>query len=314
MVTAWGVDYAWSKPRPSVLAQQGRTFACRYGGTGIDDSKMLTASELAALTAAGISVVANVEGAPSGFKWYSGGQDWARRGVAWFKALGMPSDRPIYFSADWDVTSGDWPALKAALDGAASVIGRNRVGLYGGRYAIQKAKDTGAAAWLWQTYAWSGQPTQWVSGTHLQQYRNGVTIDGADCDLDRAMTDDFGQWGYKGDDMNLTDKIGSKAWPDRTLQDFLNDVEGLRDVLRGDQQGAKVAAYPGSSPLMELLGTPDAVTALSAKVDALSAKVDALAQQQAQPVSQDALTAAVSAGFGTILADLLQVIQKGQTA
>lgn len=300
MVTAWGVDYAWSKPRPSVLAQQGRTFACRYGGTGIDDSKMLTANELAALTAAGISVVANVEGAPSGFKWYSGGQDWARRGVAWFKALGMPSDRPIYFSADWDVTSGDWPALKAALDGAASVIGRNRVGLYGGHYAIQKAKDTGAAAWLWQTYAWSGQPTQWVSGTHLQQYRNGVTIDGADCDLDRALQDDYGQWGYQGASMD-EQSIISALYADISRNPNTTDPKGQSGLNRVFRQIAREETAGDLAPI-------------KAELDTLSAKVDALAQQQAQPVSQDALTAAVNAGFGTILADLLQVIQKGQTA
>lgn len=32
----------------------------------------------------------------------------------------------------------------------------------------------------------------------MQQYRNGVRIDGADCDLNRALPADFGQWTVGG--------------------------------------------------------------------------------------------------------------------
>lgn len=211
MVTAWGVDYAFPPiPRPSVLAavtnpdnSKGKDFVVRYGGKGTTD-KMLTASELSGLRAHGIDVVANTEGSAGGFRGYAAGQDWARAGRDWFDNLGRPPGRPIYFSADWDVQEGDWPDLKAALDGAASVIGRSCVGLYGGLYAIQQAQGHGSATWFWQTYAWSTRNgnTVWASGTHMQQYRNKVTIDGADCDLNRALTADYGQWGFQGETMD----------------------------------------------------------------------------------------------------------------
>lgn len=216
MVTAWGVDYAFPPiPRPSVLATaanpdgtKGKQFVVRYGGKGTTD-KMLTASELSGLRSHGIDVVANTEGSAGGFRGYAAGQDWARKGRDWFDGLGRPAGRPIYFSADWDVQESDWPDLKAALDGAASIIGRSCVGFYGGLYAIQQAQHTGAATWFWQTYAWSTrkQPdgtnkVVWANGTHMQQYRNGVTIDAADCDLNRALTADYGQWGFQEETMD----------------------------------------------------------------------------------------------------------------
>jgi len=212
----YGVDYAWSHPSPAALkaaanpdGTTGKKFVVRYGGSGIDDSKMLTAGELSRLIAADIAAVSNVEGTAGGFRGYSAGQSFARRGRSWFKNLGMPDNRPIYYSADWDVQPGDWPDLKAALDGAASVDGRGNVGLYGGLYAIQQAQRTGAAKWYWQTYGWSTrkQPdgsykVVWADGTHIQQYRNGVKIDGADCDLNRALTADYGQWGVQEENVD----------------------------------------------------------------------------------------------------------------
>lgn len=190
-----GVDYSTARPSPRGLYEAGKRFVVRYGGPGTAD-KHLTLGEVRALTGAGLSIVANAEGTAKGLKGgYTSGHDWAHRAADHFRACGMPDDRPIYLSADWDVQSGDLIALDAAFDGAAQALGRNRVGIYGGRRAIAWAQSSGAARWFWQTYAWSGTPTVWVPGVHIQQYRNGVTVAGGDCDLNRSMTVDFGQWG-----------------------------------------------------------------------------------------------------------------------
>ncbi len=301
MVVAWGVDYAWSPhPKPSTLKAQGKTFACRYIGTNIDDGKMLTASELSSLRAAGVDVVANVEGSPGGFRGYAAGQRWARNGVAWIndKGLSMPAGRPIYFSADWDVSSADWPDLKAALDGAASIIGRDRVGLYGGRYAIQKAMDSGAAKWFWQTYGWSGNPTVWVPGVHIQQYNNGVSIDGADCDLNRAMLADFGQWGYQEvPDVELTDKIYGQGDnptdnPNRTVKQVLQDQAITDGLLRG-AFGAKTAGIKPDAPIVGLLDVPSVVAAQAADIEDIKRTVAVLAGQPAVQLTQDQINEAV---------------------
>jgi hypothetical protein len=124
----------------------------------------------------------------------------------------MPPDRPIYFSVDFDVTSTQWPDVRDALRGAGAAIGAARVGVYGGRHAIEWARRDGVAAWYWQTYAWSGG--FWVVGNHIEQYRNGVILAGAALDLDRAMVSDFGQWPMgRGDMLNQAqDDALSIAW------------------------------------------------------------------------------------------------------
>ena len=60
-----GVDYAFSRPSIESLVAAGKKFACRYGGAG-STSKQLDPTEAKALSAAGIVVVANVEGAADG--------------------------------------------------------------------------------------------------------------------------------------------------------------------------------------------------------------------------------------------------------
>jgi hypothetical protein len=192
-----GVDYAFPpRPRPSELVRLGKKFAVRYGGPGTAN-KWITAAEARELTAAGIVIVANAEGSASGLLGgWSVGVSWATSAEAYFRSIGMPPNRPIYLSVDFEVTSSQWSTVASALRGAASVIGLPRLGVYGGRNAIRWAQRDGAAKWFWQTYAWSYGT--WEPNTHMQQYRNGVQIDGADCDLNRALTADFGQWQVGG--------------------------------------------------------------------------------------------------------------------
>jgi len=212
-----GVDYAFP-PRPNIqqlaAADPPIKFACRYGGPGSID-KQLDPDEARALSAAGVAIVANAEGAAGGLVGgYSTGASWARSAEARFKACGMPPGRPIYLSVDFDVQSNQWAAVASALRGAADVLGGvHRVGIYGGRHAIEWARRDGVAEWFWQTYAWSSGI--WVPGNHIEQYHNGVSLAGADVDLDRALTGDFGQWTVNGaDDMTPQEH----AWLYNTAQ------------------------------------------------------------------------------------------------
>ena len=197
MADVEGVDWSFP-PYPSIpgLAAAGKKFAVRYGGEGTAD-KWLTPAQAVELTANGMAVVANVERDEAGLlRGFNEGARWARSADAHFRNCGMPSGRPIYLSADFDMSAGQWPQVKDALDGAASVIGRARVGIYGGLRAVQLAAQTGAAQWFWQTYAWSGGA--WFKGNHLQQYRNKVDLAGGRVDLDRAVQPDYGQWTVGG--------------------------------------------------------------------------------------------------------------------
>lgn len=125
----------------------------------------------------------------------------------------------------------------------------------------------------------------------------------------------------KETDVELTDKVGSKAYPSRTLQQFFaTDMWPLRDGLIGDKTGAAVNPIPAGSPLGRVLAMPAQLTALGnslmtaiaalASKDAVdeTALAEALAPavatlvlaglpQGSDPISQDEVTAAVEAAF-----------------
>lgn len=262
-----GIDYAFQRPTISAIVAAGKAFVIRYGGAGTTD-KWLAPSESVELRTAGMSIVANVEGAANGLLngWTTGAQ-WASNADRHFRACGMPADRPIYLSVDFDVQSTQWPMVASALRGAASVIGAERVGIYGGRNAIRWAQRDGVARWFWQTYAWSGNPTQWLPGVHIQQYRNGVTIGGASCDLDRSLTADFGQWPrQQGDTIMDSAELIIQRWsqgvdhtPDGT------SVEPVKWRVKDEAWQKSVTAQVGellARPAVSL--TPEDVQALAA--------------------------------------------------
>jgi hypothetical protein len=125
------------------------------------------------------------EGAPAG------AAD-ARLAAAQATTCGMPSTRPIYFAVDFDAGDADLPLVVDYLHGAAGVLGARRVGVYGGYRVVGHCLDHRAAAFAWQTYAWSAGRRD--RRAHLYQHRNGVVIGGVSCDRDTAYAADFGQW------------------------------------------------------------------------------------------------------------------------
>lgn len=302
-MTIEGVDYSTDIPNAAKLAAAGKRFACRYGGPGTDD-KHLHASELAKLKAAGIAVVANAEGASNGFRGYSAGKSWAQSALTMFRNLGMPEDRPIYYSVDWNATSKDWADIDNALQGAASVTGVNRVGIYGSYYTLAHAHSAGTAKWFWQTYGWSDgkQPAPY---THIYQYHNGVNVAGADCDLNRALKDDFGQWGV---DMavDLTsesviavrDAVWAKMLPDPNSN---NDLKSAADYLRWRDAvdvGQAQRVIDAISPLISAL--PNAGATANAVLVALGDEA----------TSTDEIAAVLKTVFGTRLPDIINALEK----
>lgn len=271
-----GVDYAFP-PHPNIgqLAAAGIRFACRYGGPGTAP-KHLTLSEAQALNAAGIAVVANAEGSANGLiNGFAAGASWASDAEAHFRACGMPPGRPIYFSVDFDTTSGDWDELDSAMDGAASVIGRERVGVYGEYSIIEHFAANQKARWYWQTYAWS--LGRWSSHNHIEQYHNGVDLAGADVDLNRAMRSDYGQWTVGGTDVDRSDVVDiwqhylapggynmqdhllnaetSAAQANSTTKAILAEVAALRHVI--EQLAAAIAAGGGTVDTAAILAGVD---------------------------------------------------------
>lgn len=221
-----GVDYAFPPhPSPAALVAGGFKFVVRYGGPGTED-KWIHADEAQALAAAGLWIVANAEGSAAGLAGgYTAGVVWAQKAKSWFKSIGMPANRPIYFSIDYNTDSGDWATLEAAMDGCASVIGREWVGVYGEYAILAHLHGAHKATWFWQTYAWS--TGRWFFANHLEQYLNGVPIDGADCDLNRAKQTDYGQW------------MPGKTPTRRSIDMLLGKVKGVATVYVGTSQESR---------------------------------------------------------------------------
>lgn len=234
--TIEGVDYAFLPQHPNIpgLAAAGKTFACRYVGAGTAD-KHLTPVEADELDAYGISIVANVEGAANGLLGgYDTGRNWAQRADAHARDCGMPADRPIYLSVDFDVTDIQWQnQVSHAFRGAADQLGSvGRVGIYGSIRAMQWARRDNVATWFWQTYAWSNN--RWAAGNHIEQYSNGVDLAGGRVDLDRALRIDYGQWRGKGTDMfEGSDRAVEWATTNRALG-ILSNVPVVEFQIEGE--------------------------------------------------------------------------------
>ena len=183
-----GVDYSWYRPTRAELA--GVQVVARYlvpasWGSG----KALTAAEAAWLLAQGKTILLNWEWSPVAARGgYAAGVRDARLAELARAEVGAPPV-VIYLSADWDVQPAEVPAVLAYLAGAASVIGRDRVGVYGGYRAVAAALGAGYR-WGWQTAAWSRG--RWDPRAHYRQTANSA-LWGGQGDRD-ASTGDVGGW------------------------------------------------------------------------------------------------------------------------
>jgi hypothetical protein len=198
-----GIDYSLARPTPAAVVAAGKTFVCRYLARNAD--KVLTPSEAASLHNAGLGIILNWEDtAQAALKGYSQGKIDAAAAQTQLALLRVPNNIPVYFSCDFNATASQIDTITAYLRGVATVLPVSRIGVYGS-YAVIQACVPGFAHYGWQTYAWSAGKIS--SKAHLYQYKNGVTVAGAACDLDRQLQDDFGVW-----DMPITDADAATIW------------------------------------------------------------------------------------------------------
>lgn len=310
MTTIEGVDYS-SQPDLAALVAAGKRFAVRYVAPGGGHSKEITAAEAARLRAAGIAVVIVHE------SWaaraldgrVAGGAD-ATAARADVIAAGGPADGGvIYFAVDVDTTTDlQRAAVAGYLTGAAEVLGWDQVGVYGEYDVIDYVAAHTPCQWFWQTYAWSGGRRH--PRAQLWQYHNGVQLGGSEVDLDRAFTDQYGQWpgtgqtnpGGGGVLVALTDDEqreilaaarqvtggAGAGQPDyqRTIKAILATVQALINMGRdersalsgaiGDMRSAVLGAVAAIPPPGHLTDAQlqQGATMLAAKLSELGIKVD----------------------------------------
>lgn len=248
-MSIFGIDYAWSRPSTASMKEAGVKFACRY--LSYDETgKNLSIVERDRLIGAGIAVVLVWETTASrALSGFDGGASDAREANRQARVLGMPASRPIYFAVDWDAGEAQQARINAYLDGVASVIGRDRVGVYAGYWPLKRALDAGKAKFGWQTYAWSGG--RWDSRAQLQQYSNGRSMGGQNVDFNRAMDADYGQWGVGPEEENMP---LTQADADLVVETLLKKTYNGR----GDQVGLALQALkdniePTKAALAQLL-------------------------------------------------------------
>lgn len=180
-----GIDIAWARPDTDGIKATGAKWVARYFSN--DPSKDLTAAEVKAYPAAGLSIVAVRETtANRAGQGYAAGVADARAALAEAKAVGLPSDMVIHFAVDYDASPNE---VRPYFDGVTSVTPKNLTGIYGG-YRIAEWAHQYGLKYIWQTEAWSnGAWSQWST---IRQ-EGGTTLSGG-ADYDDAMTKDFGQY------------------------------------------------------------------------------------------------------------------------
>jgi hypothetical protein len=193
-----GFDFSSGRPGAKAIKDAGGSFVMRYLTDGGNlKGKQLLPDEFSEYLANGISV---------GFNWqttanfmlrgYEGGKADAAQALSYVRSLPKAPQNPvIYFSCDFDEAPSQDQAIFDYLRAAAEVLGGvERVGLYGGYWICKRAKDAGVTKYIWQTPAWSGDNVD--SRINLFQNINlgQPFINGVQCDINEAHTDDFGQF------------------------------------------------------------------------------------------------------------------------
>ncbi len=186
----FGVDYSSGRPSMSSLQSAGSNFVVRYVNY-IGNPKDITLSEAQSLFGAGQQIILVFEStANEMLNGYNAGVADAQEAANEAVKAGAPSNFFCYFAADFDATEANQTPINAYLNGAASVLGLSRVGIYGGYYPVSRALTAGAASKGWQTVAWSGG--QVYSGISLYQYANTILSNSSDVDM--GIGSNLGQW------------------------------------------------------------------------------------------------------------------------
>jgi hypothetical protein len=178
-----GLDYSAAAIPGATIKAAGFDFVIRY----VEDpaqwlgSKHIRPREYADLVQAGVKVWLVFEvGTGDMLAGHDAGAANARRALAGARWIGYPDDAPIFMACDMHLTAAQLPACLAYIDGAASVLGKARTGVYGFPELIAAAQDR--AAWFWQC----GHDPGPHGPAHLWQDNTTTTrVGGVACDINR---------------------------------------------------------------------------------------------------------------------------------
>lgn len=260
------LDYSSGWPPPAAIKASGYAGVLRYIGTP-GHGKNLTHDEAQAMLGADVQIGLVYEasagwmlsGAPAG-------ERAALAALADAEHCGVPV-RCVYFACDVDITStAQLGAVKQCLAGAARVLGRDRVGVYGEADVIDACVPN-HAAYGWQTKAWS-HGRQSGKACLLQQL-GYVYPGGVECDWNTMLATDWGQHPVPEEtDMPLTPTDVDDIWK--------HDVQLGDDVLPA-WRALSNATQDAAAARISVAALHNEVAALRTQTAATSRQLDAIA-------------------------------------
>lgn len=234
------LDYSAGYPGATAIARAGYAGTVRYlRKEGASRVQPITAAEYTDMRAHGLSTSLVYQAVDKArvLQGHAAGVHDAGWALGQARAVGIHTPRAIYFAVDFDVSMTQVQQILAYLDGAATVLGIGRVGVYGG-YRIVSAAVPTHATYGWQTAAWSSgkrAPT-----AHLYQRIGTALVAGIGCDINDVLALDWGQDTYQEDDMFSEDDAKRlKAVHDRVFgmlnqRYYVTDPNGtIREVPEG---------------------------------------------------------------------------------
>lgn len=198
------LDYAAGVISAADLKASGAMGAIRYvsdrrpGGNWML-GKPIQLAEARDLYQAGLKIVSNYQfGKQETADWLGGQQagiTHAKRGWELHTAAGGPIGAPIYVSIDDDPSLDQYKQLVAPyLRAWESVIGHQRVGVYGNSKTIDWALQDGIGTYFWQ-HNWGSPKGYTHPAAHLHQVEiDQRSVAGVGVDVNNILAAQFGQW------------------------------------------------------------------------------------------------------------------------
>ena len=198
------LDYAAGVIPAAELRAAGAVGAIRYvsdrrpGGAWML-GKPIQLAEARDLDQNGLKIVSNYQYGKQDTADWLGGQDagvqHANRGSELHTAAGGPADAPIYASIDDDPSFDQYEQQVAPyLRGWESVIGHQRVGVYGNSKTIDWALQDGLGSYFWQ-HNWGSPAGVAHPAAHLHQVEiDKRKVGGVGVDVNQILQPQFGQW------------------------------------------------------------------------------------------------------------------------
>lgn len=234
------------------LKKAGLTHVGRYINPGW---KQLTATEVAAIKAAGLKIFSIFERSgvsPIKSSYFTTAQGHTDALDAYHLGMGIGQpemESAIYFTVDYDAPDADLPAILAYFKEIKSVLKSYKIGAYGKFSVLNYLYAHNAVDYYFQTVAWSGN--QRCNFKHIYQYQVDKTLAGINVDYDELEKSDVGAWGQPAPAQN---GILTTGVPYRVIIPNLQFWQAKTLVTQYQQRGYKcdgiaVNVYgPGQQP------------------------------------------------------------------